>query len=436
MEDIERAFKTISEKRPYLDLLFSYVNGPQPLRYSTERLRNSFSDIKAHFEINWCSAVVDFVLDRIVLKGFDSPDEIVNRRLDELFDMLHLDVEANKVHKAALAAGSGYLILWRSEPTAEIDVYYNDPRLCHVFYDSARPKVKRFAAKWFIDSDGRHEITLYYPDRIEHWRTTQPKENITRYKAFVLDEVDLNPYGVIPVFELRTESEIVKVTSIQDAINKTFADMMVAAEFGAFVQRWVISQADPGDLKNGPNQIWWIPSGDGVGQQSSVGQFNTTELAGYLNAMDKLANSIAIITRTPKHYFMTTGANVSGEALLVMEAPLVKKVANKQTIFNAVWQEIATFLCLLDSGKRINPSDITVVWERVESLQPKTEAETNQIAVSTGIPLITQLRRTGWTESEIDNLMQDKKDEQKTARSLGQQVLDELRIEQEQGNEE
>lgn len=70
--DLERAFNTIAKKRPDLDRLFNYANSPQPLKYSTERLRDAFLNITTHFEINWMSLVVDATLDRIQLSGFDT----------------------------------------------------------------------------------------------------------------------------------------------------------------------------------------------------------------------------------------------------------------------------------------------------------------------------------------------------------------------------
>jgi hypothetical protein len=210
--------------------------------------------------------------------------------------------------------------------------------------------------------------------------------------------------------------------------------MMVAAEFGAFAQRWIISQADAGDLRNDAGQNWWIPAGDGQGQAASVGQFEPAALSGYLDAMDKIASAIAIITRTPKHYFMTTGANISGEALLAMESPLVKKAKSRQKILSAAWQDIAQFMLQLD-GYTVDAQDITVTWDRPEAVQPFTEAQTRQLAINSGIPLTTQLMREGWTEAEIQTLIADKKKEQMVQRSMAQSVLDSLRVQQEQSND-
>jgi hypothetical protein len=429
--DFQAAFKTIRAKRPTLDLLNSYVEGGQPLRYSTRRLKEAFDKIDVRFEINWCSVVVDTTLDRLGLNGFDTEDKAANDTLDEIFDKLHIDLEADKAHHAALSMTDAYIIVWKDGDN--IEVYYNDPRMVHVFYDSAHPTVKSYAAKWFTRDDTKQQITLYYTDRIEQYISRGNKE-INNEKDFELKETEENTFGVIPVFQLKTRGEIVKITSIQDAINKLFADMMVASEFGAFAQRYVISNSDPGNLKNAPNEIWWIPSGDGMGQGSSVGQFTSTDLKNYLDAMATLASDIAIITRTPKHYLMNTGSNISGEALLAMESPLVKKAEKHKRRFNAAWQDVAQFILQLD-GITVDATSIVPVWDRVESVQPKAEAETRQVSFNTGIPLITLLRREGWTEQEIKMLEEDIAKEKESNRTLAQSVLDNLRVKDEQGAE-
>jgi hypothetical protein len=429
MTDIELAFDTIKGKRTNLDTLWSYANGGQPLKYSTQRLAEAFNDINTHFELNWCSVIVDATLDRINLTGFDTRQAPVDKRLKELFANLHMDIESYKTHNAALVTSEAYVIAWKDGD--ETELYYNDPRLCAVFYESAHPKVKRFAAKWFVNDGGLNEMTLYYPDRIEHWMSE--KKDVYAAKDFTFTTSEPNSFGVIPVFELTSPGEFVKVASMQDAVNKLFADMMVAAEFGAFVQRWVIADSDPGQLKNGPNQIWWIPGGDGQGQQASVGQFDPTNLEVYLKAMDQIANNMAIITRTPKHYFMALGSNISGEALMTMESPLTKKVERRQKNFTPEWQEIASFLLKMD-GLEVPPADITVLWQRPETVQVYTEAQARQLAVNTGIPLITVLRREGWTDVEIEKMQKDQELQDKARKTVAQAVLNDLRIRQQQEN--
>lgn len=430
--DLERAFSTIRAKRPDLDRLFLYANGPQPLKYSTARLTEAFGNITASFTINWMSLVIDSALDRIQLSGFDTDDKSVNDKLDLLFDELHLDIEADKAHQAALTTSQAYIIVWKGEDGV-IEAYYNDPRLCQVFYDPEHPRIKTYAAKWFNHIDQTQEITLYYTDRIEHWVSQKITSGIDKASAFELQEVEANPYGVIPVFELKSPGEIFKVLSIQDGINKAFADGMIVAEFSTAPQRYVISNADPGTLKNSPNEIWWLPSSDGQGQQTSAGQFPQAELGGFWESIEKMTNSIAIITRTPKYYFMSTGANVSGEALLAMEAPLVAKCQKRQREFGVVWVDIATFLAQLE-GVTIEPADVNVLWEKVESTQPLTEAQTRLASINSGINLRTILRDEGWSEADLDEMDEDQRTMDAARKTLAQSVLNDLRTKQEQTN--
>lgn len=406
--DLTAAFNAIRNKRKDLDTLFSYYYGPQPLKYSTEKLAELFQNINAHFEINWMSVVVDAVLDRLELEGFQvTGNDGAGEKLTELFTRLHIDIEADEAHAASLITSLAYLIIWKQD--GETVAYYNDPRLCHVFYEDANPKKKRFAAKWFNRNDGTQEVTLYYVDRIEHWTSPKIKENQTveKAEAFTLESVEENAFGVIPVFELKSQGEIFKVLTIQDAINKLMADMMASAEFGTLPQKYIISNADVTGLKNSPNEVWSVPAGDGQGQQTSVGQFAATPLSNFSDEMKDLASDIFSQTSTPKHYLMPAGSNISGEALLAMEAPLVKKTSKRQKVFGAQWQDIAAFMAQLE-GMTVKPSDIKPVWKRAESIQPLTEMQTIQTATGAGIPLESALTRQGWTEKEIADVVKKK----------------------------
>lgn len=435
MTDLERAYHALTAKSADYGRYWDYYSGNHPLRYSTERLERLFNDIHTRFVQNWCSVVVDAGLDRLNLIRFDvSGNEVAEKRLNELWQSTELELDENDAHAAALVCGESYIVVWPDEE-GEIQAYYHDPRLVHLFYDDANPRRKRFAAKWWVNSeDERRYLTLYYADRLEYYVSRGKSENVSSANAFEPAEMPVapNPYGEVPVFHLRRErraivSELANAITPQDAINKLLADMMVAAEFGAFRQRYVISNGDPGMLRNAPNEIWALPAGDGTGQATSVGEFEQTDLGVYLQAIDKLATSIAIITRTPKHYLFGQGGDPSGEALIAMEAPLNRKVQGYIERFAAAWREVAAFLLRLD-GWAVPPMAITPVFEPVETVQPLTESMIRQNAVGAGIPLVTALRREGWTDAELEQVAADRSEEQAAqANSLALAMLEQQR---------
>jgi len=433
MSDLTKAFAAIQAKQISYGTLWDYYGGTQPLRYSTERLTEIFHDISAHFAQNWCGVVVDSVLDRLVLSDIQvTGDETATARLGELWSQLELGLEADDIHQGTLVTGEGVVIAWKEND--EIQAFYNDARNIYIEYDPSNPRQMLWAAKRWIDEDGRYRMVLYYPDRLEYYCSSSKAENVTSGAGmFPLDPpIAPNPFGLVPVFHYRRErrdikSEFDSAIPVQDAINKLFADMMVAAEFGAFKQRYVISQADPGNLKNAPNMNWWIPSGDGVGQQTSVGEFSAADLSIYMNAMDKLSASIAIITRTPKHYLFTQGGDPSGEALNAMEAPLIKKTKRYIARFIPTWQGLASFLLALD-GRSVPPESIEPIYDDPETVQPKSTADIRKIEVETGIPLLTVLRDEGWTQEQLDQMQEDKSAEQSSnTAGLAQALLNSQR---------
>jgi hypothetical protein len=220
-----------------------------------------------------------------------------------------------------------------------------------------------------------------------------------------------NPFGRIPVFHFRSntrkpKSQLAGVLEIQDAINKLLSDMMVAAEFGAFPQRYVISQAGFDELRNNPNEIWDLPAAPEGGQGTMAGQFVATDLGNYLQAINKLSGDIGVITRTPRHYFFLQSGDPSGEALMTMEAPLHRKVSRLLATLKPSWRDLAQFLLEL-SGERVAAKDVTIGFDPFQTIQPYTSAMVRKLGLETGIPLRTLLRDEGWTETEIDQIEQD-----------------------------
>lgn len=426
--DLERAWKALSGKATTYDKLWSYYEGDQPVVYTNNRLREIFRDLDAVFTENWCSVVVNAVQERLELQQLTSKQEGVQEALDRIWAENELDLESDDAHLAALVTGESFLIAWRDEE-GPVEAYYNDPRLCHVFYEQEHPRTKQFAAKWWVDDDGKRRMTLYYPDRLEYYVSKQKAENVQSAKGLEPAEepIAANPFGQVPVFHFRTGrnamSELQDVVPLQNGINKLLIDMMVAAEYGAFRQRWVISNAEvEGMLRNAPNEIWSLPAGDGVGQQTQVGQFEATDLGVYLAAIDNLASAIGIISRTPKHYFYSQGGDPSGEALIALEAPLNKKCTRHIGRFTPTWQRAAQFLLQL-AGHTVDRTDIVPVFEKPETVQPFTRAQVRQFEVASGIPLRTSVRREGWTEAEIAQMDEDRQAESEWQESLGDRML-------------
>lgn len=427
MNDLELAYSTIADKRARYEILYQYEENRQPVRYVTERMAEVFGTSVARFAQNWCKVVVQSALDRLVLLGWNAKAAKVNQAIDAIFDAYGVGVDAEDIHRDALITGEGYMMIWPAENG--LDIYRNDPRMIHLFYQPDRPKVKRFAAKIYTGADDHQVMKLYYPDRIETYRAANAGL-VSSAGAFVKNaEDDANPTGVIPVFRFSAAaSQLQDALPLQDAINKLFTDLMVVSEFGAFKQRYIITNADVAVLKNSPNIIWSIPAGDGTGQGTQVGEFAETPSSGFLQAMNELASALAVITSTPKHYIGPVGAGISGDALIAMEAPLIKKVAALQKRFSSTWREVAVFLLSL-SGVGVKMDDLSVLWGAVETLQPAARAHVILTETQAGIPLLNSAGRNGFDPGEVEKLEADLAEAEKRKAAEAQLLLERIRAE-------
>lgn len=435
--DVKLIFDVLKQKHILYDLLEKYYTGRQPLVYLTEKLRDVFSSIDARFTQNWCAVVIDACKERINMRGFSVTDETAAKTLNDLFQANDGTLESDDVHLYSLIFGESFVIAEQDDETNEVLWYYNDPRLVHVVYDANKPRVKRVAGKLWVADDKTYRLTLYYIDHFEHYYTTKKADAVTDSTSFLpdMDEGDnwpANEYPAIPVFHFRIArspiSDLSNVIEPQNGINKLLADMMVAAEFGAFRQRYIISGSETqAKLDSEPGGLWVVPGSAEGEQETKVGEFEASDLDNYLKAIDKLASAIAIISRTPKHYLFSESGTPSGEALIAMEAPLNKKAQDRIDRFIPEWRRLGKFLLEL-TGIMVNLADIEPNFDLPETVQPEMEATITKNRVESGVPLEVALDWEGRTDDEIEAVKKvldeaDKKESARRERDLASAAL-------------
>lgn len=406
--DLQATLQALTWKQEAKNKAWDYYQGNHPLVYSHARLAQVFRGLDARFQMNWCAPIADAVMERIRLNGFSAPGSpLAQAALNRIWQACGLAAEAADAHCAAVVTGEAYLLAWRDAPDQPVECYYHDPRQMHVWYDADRPAVKRVAGKFWVDGD-RTAITLFYPDRVEQYHGPKWTGEPVKAESFVLSSESVNPFGEVPVFHLRRDrsgeqGEFQNLYPLQDAVNKLLNDMMISSEFGVFAQRYVVSNAEIGTLKNSPNEIWHIPAGDREAEATQIGQFEATRLENFLEPLADLATAMAVISRTPRHYLLRQGGDPSGEAMGAMEAPLIHKVEALIARFGPVWADLARFLLKLDGFEE--PVAVSPRFESPKSTFPKTQAEIRKLSVEAGVPLSTHLAMAeGWTSEMLAQL--------------------------------
>lgn len=447
--DIMPAVKLILAKQPEISRLWDYYEGAHILKFSTEKLQKIFGTIGVFFSENWMEVIIDSVTDRMVLEGFKvTSNEQATQVIKELFSTYKLGLISDDVHQATVVTSEAYMIVGKVDGVLE--AYFNEPDMCEVIYEASNPMKKKYAAKMWLEGNYL-KVNLYYPNKTEYYQSQYRKSSRENTKLTSLPLTSLkweklktteNPHGIIPVFHFRTSLQGrgklelgISERSIQDAINILGSNVLAGAEISTLKQRVIISQSDPGDLVNQAGLNWWIPAGDGESQQASVTELGAFDPTPVMNAMDRFASAIAAMSRTPKHYFFSSeGQAPSGEALTVMESPLVKKTKRYIKNLDVTWIEVIHFMALL-MGQNIRQDEIISQWSSPETVQPLTQASTVKTNVEAGMPLETALRENGWSQEKLTQLEADQKKVDKRMTGLAQEELEKLRREDAQNND-
>jgi hypothetical protein len=414
MSDIKKAFDHIIASRDAYIKAEAYYDGSQPEVFQSQRWNRIFRFENADFRFNFAKTVVDSVHNRLDVKQVQGVEESANNYLDTVFDQTDIKLDMNEIHRNALVYGDCYAIVW-PDANGVVAIDYNSPKTTTIVYDQENPRLKSFAAKiWQVETETEKiiKLNLYYPDRIEKYEGRGDLEILTHAPKLDLVETVRNPWNEIPVFHFRTHKPYGKPEHFdaygpQDAINKLISTHMYTVDYQGAPQRYALANGNNtaeledfaeddtarenlSSLQNGPGQLWYL---QGV---QSVGQFPAADPETFTKPVMEFVNAMASITSTPTHYFTKGSYIPSGEALRVSEAPLTKKVLNRQLAFGSTWRDLFKLMLRIEGIT----SDVEIVWSNPETIDSVDQWDIAVRKKSVGMPLEQILLELGY-DAEI-----------------------------------
>lgn len=228
---------------------------------------------------------------------------------------------------------------------------------------------------------------------------------VTRFAA----QVDL---------EGRTTGVIEPMIPLQDRINQTVFDLLVAQTGGAFITRTVSGMAPPlkrdaeGDpLLDVDGQPIPLPLQINAKKmlfaedaEAKWGSLPATPLSGYIESIDMSIRHLAAVSQTPPHHLLGQIANLSAEALLAAETALSRKIEEFRHSFGESWERVFRIASLLE-GDDTSSEDFhgEVLWRDMESRSMAQAADAlGKLKEQLGIPARGLWSRVpGVTQNEI-----------------------------------
>lgn len=421
MKDVKVALEQIITKRDGYKQAEAYYEGVNAEVFANQRWFKLFRYEGSDFRLNFSKTVVDAVLNRLEIKQILTADQRSTDYVDQIWEQTDIKLDINEIHRNALIYGDSYAIVWPDEDgTVSID--YNSPMTTCIVYSQENPRKKEFAAKlWQITNEGQKilKLNMYYPDRIEKYVGFGDIDLVTHQMNMTLTETVPNPWGEIPVFHFRTHKpfgrpEHADAFGPQDAINKLVSTHMLTVDYQGAPQRYALAAGGNGSemqdfadddtarenlasLQNGPGELWYL---QGV---SSVGQFPAADAALFTNPVIEYVNAMASITSTPNHYFMRGASLPSGQALRVAEAPLFKKVLNRQLSFGSTWRDLFKFMFKIEGLT----NEVEVKWENAESVDSLDNWDIAVRKKSVGVSLRQILLEAGYDPEIADAIFEE-----------------------------
>jgi hypothetical protein len=422
----------------------AYYNGVQPIaNITTPSYREEFAKLLVGICDNWMPLVVDSVEERMHVEGFRFGDEPkADDEAWKIWQRNFLDADSETLHSVMLTAGIAYTMVWAGD---DVD---NSPRITvehptQVYVaHAAGDRRKRLAAikVWVDEWTGNDFAYIYTPDAITKFRressvsgsyaassaagTTNPyvpPTSATAGKSWVElpDEALPNPLGVVPIVPYvnrsdmfgRGKSDLFDLLSTQDQVNKLVADMIIAAEFAAFRQRWATGVEIPKDpatgqdlevFKSAIQRLWHVPD-----ENAKFGDFGETNIGNYVTGIEDRVLSIARRSRTPAHYMLGhKGQFPSGEALRASETGLVSKARSRMRHTEESHEETMRLAFLVAGDKRAEQFDAETIWRDPEYRTESEHVDSLLKKMSLGVPLAQLWEDAGYSPQQVARFKQ------------------------------
>lgn len=419
------ALERLAHRRHKYHVYHEYYEGDQPMGLASDAFRSAFGGLLRQVTYNRCAPVVDAISDRLQITGWTS--ERGDGPTADMADMLWRNARGDwlqgLLHVEALRSGDAYLIVW-PDPVSGLPKWtVNRADLCSVVTDEETGATTCGTKLWRVRHGadaGRWRLTVYEPDVVTRWITKGKQDDQpVDWAKFVAYEADgapegANPFGIVPLIHFANNaqfpgdfgmSELRDVLPLQDALNKSMADHLVASEFVAYPQRWAVGIEPQVDPQTGLELETFRPGVDRMflvaDAQAKFGEFSAADMTQFLEVTDAWDMRISRVSRVPVHWLGMATEFPSGEALKTAESPFVAKLRDRQIAFTDAWAR-SMALALRIAGVAGEQADaIAPEWMSAETRSEREAWDLALMKKATGVPNAQLWAENGYTEEQV-----------------------------------
>ncbi|MEU5403723.1 phage portal protein [Streptomyces sp. NPDC005963] len=432
-----------------LERIDRYDRGEHDDPYMPPRADDEYRLLAKRAVSNWMPLLVGTPAQALYVDGFrpgaakvDGLPEAPSSQSTEWshWQRSRLDARQAAIYRGALKFGHSFVVTERTSKgviskglsALKTAALYEDPANDETPYAAltivAKPKGKTRGKARMWDAKREYEVTYASRADLDSVRVTALKPHgasecpVTRFAA----SVDL---------EGRTIGVIEPMISLQDRINQTVFDTLVAQTYTSHEVRYATGMAPPMQMElldeNGAvvtdpalaveSRPKLGPDGHPIPEQINhnarrflfaedpdvkFGSLPAGPIGSLIDSVDMSIRHLAAISQTPPHHLLGQIANLSAEALLAAETALARKVGEFRSIFGEAWERVFRLAAELE-GQTSAAEDFhgEVKWRDMESRSLAQAADAlGKLADLLGIPRRGLWKRVpGVTQSEYED---------------------------------
>lgn len=453
INDLLTGWVSLETALPGYERAEEYFEGRVDEVFTSPAVQALIASTGARYRFNLAKTPVQVMADRVELAAVTAPDNATaNERIEMIWDANDMDVHMPDLVLKTFIYGDAYAMVWpvlpetpeamEAAPDDElvisgVEITVLNPKHCRVVYDPENHRRKAFAIKrWCVrDEDGqeRWRVDLWYAEAMERWISVtngalnQPSGWMPYLEEDETPETWLieNPYGEIPIIHHRNGlpygmPEHYAGYGCQDAVNKMLITQITTTDAHGWPQRYALTDKGAVLDANNDDPDWEddadaeniadVAGGTGSSMRSGpgtmqvmdgmkeVGQFAAADPTVFLAPTELYIRLMAQLTTTPLHYFDPSGDAPSGESLKTAEAPLVKKIGNREVMLRGAVVE-TWVLALRIVGVLVERLDIR--WAAIESATGLDDWEIVKAKQDAGVPQQQTLVEAGYEAEQV-----------------------------------
>ena len=411
----------VLDKRNHYKTARAYYEGVVPEVFATAKLRAAFASTGINTNINFCRPIVNAVANRLEISTISANNDTARKAVEKIRVGNHLDFEEAFLHTSTCAQGDYYAMVWPDED-GEVQVSFLSPENATIVYDPMNHRKPLYGVQLWRSGEAEHRLNIVTKDSIRKYKTNSGM--VTDALNWThLETVD-NPWGRMPMFHFRTHMpegrpEHFDAYDLQNNVNKLFVTNMHTIDYQGAPTRWALSASGEsselsdfeegetereniGALKNGPGELWFLKNVD------KVGEFKPADPDVFWKPIKDAVRTMSAVTDTPLHYFDRTGNNPTGDGLRTAEAPLLKKIQDRQRLLGYTWSQLYEFALLIMGIE----AKVTIYWNDIDAMDVSERWDVALKKINSGLSHRQALREGGYSDEQIEKIMAERQQEQ------------------------